>query len=402
MIYESGLINGRGRWNDNLAPLTTFTVTSGARYKFRVVGVSAFSTYRLHIDEHVMTVTSLDGSDVVPFDVDSLVVASGERFDIEVAANQPPANYWIRATTLFSAEPKEVLAILAYNGTSPGDPLSSPRDCVTKGCVIFGCISGSYADNYNISCLSLNDVNSSTPSDQLNDKYRLSTPADFEHFFSISFLGGPSINGRNHEESRSFLFSPYDRYEQRCNDALCDTSEGCMCSNIVTMPFNKSVQIVLTNILPENSQSSTPISPHPLHLHGHNFAVLKVGFPTIDPLTGIMLQANQDITYRSHNTKTTTWASHNVTLRTDSVPIKDTVVVPVGGYVVIRYVTDNPGYWMVHCHYDVHALHGMALVINEAPEHHPPIPINFPMCNDFDWSSNDYESYVKQASSRSY
>ena len=30
---------------------------------------------------------------------------------------------------------------------------------------------------------------------------------------------------------------------------------------------------------------------------------------------------------------------------------KDTVIVPFGGYTVIRFIVDNPGWWFLHCPY---------------------------------------------------
>jgi FtsP/CotA-like multicopper oxidase with cupredoxin domain len=44
-------------------------------------------------------------------------------------------------------------------------------------------------------------------------------------------------------------------------------------------------------------------------------------------------------------------------------PLKDTVMVPDVGFVVIRFLADNPGYWMFHCHVDWHLNNGMALII---------------------------------------
>ena len=45
---------------------------------------------------------------------------------------------------------------------------------------------------------------------------------------------------------------------------------------------------------------------------------------------------------------------------------KDTVMVPAGGYVVINFVPNNPGFWFLHCHIEGHQLQGMALIMNEA------------------------------------
>lgn len=73
---------------------------------------------------------------------------------------------------------------------------------------------------------------------------------------------------------------------------------------------------------------------HPMHLHGHGFTVLSSdGRP---------------------------WASALV---------KDTVAVPPGGTVVVRFLADNPGVWMIHCHELHHAAAGMdtLLAYNGAP-----------------------------------
>jgi len=33
---------------------------------------------------------------------------------------------------------------------------------------------------------------------------------------------------------------------------------------------------------------------------------------------------------------------------------KDTVIIPVGGYVVIQFISNNPGYWFMHCHVETY------------------------------------------------
>jgi FtsP/CotA-like multicopper oxidase with cupredoxin domain len=48
-----------------------------------------------------------------------------------------------------------------------------------------------------------------------------------------------------------------------------------------------------------------------------------------------------------------------------SLVTQDTVVVPAGGYVVIRIVSNNPGFWHMHCHMSHHLFYGMGLVLNE-------------------------------------
>ena len=50
------------------------------------------------------------------------------------------------------------------------------------------------------------------------------------------------------------------------------------------------------------------------------------------------------------------------------------MIVPAGGYVVIAFQADNPGYWFMHCHMEAHLLEGMAVIIQEYPDNQQPQP----------------------------
>lgn len=75
-------------------------------------------------------------------------------------------------------------------------------------------------------------------------------------------------------------------------------------------------------------------------------------------------------------------------------PGKDTAKIPMGGYVIVRFKADNPGWWLLHCHFSWHHITGMELVILVGDENDlPPIPKNFPKCDN--WKppvriANDY------------
>ena len=43
--------------------------------------------------------------------------------------------------------------------------------------------------------------------------------------------------------------------------------------------------------------------------------------------------------------------------------IKDTIAVPLQGYAIIRFIADNPGFWMVHCHLDSHSDSGLMMIL---------------------------------------
>ncbi|XP_059463148.1 laccase-17-like [Corylus avellana] len=126
-------------------------------------------------------------------------------------------------------------------------------------------------------------------------------------------------------------------------------------TKVVTLPFNASVEIVLqdTSILGAES--------HPFHLHGFNFFVVGQGFGNYDP----------------HNDPT----MFNLI---DPVE-RNTVGVPSGGWVAIRFQADNPGVWLMHCHYDTHNTWGlrMAWVVQDGKfpnQKLPPPPADLPKC----------------------
>uniref|UniRef100_A0A8W8NZN9 Plastocyanin-like domain-containing protein n=1 Tax=Magallana gigas TaxID=29159 RepID=A0A8W8NZN9_MAGGI len=62
---------------------------------------------------------------------------------------------------------------------------------------------------------------------------------------------------------------------------------------------------------------------------------------------------------------------------------KDTIVVPYGGYSIIRIWATNPGVWFMHCHIDRHMVEGMALMLNESFENIGDLPIGLQTCHNF-------------------
>ncbi|XP_020244421.1 laccase-17-like [Asparagus officinalis] len=126
-------------------------------------------------------------------------------------------------------------------------------------------------------------------------------------------------------------------------------------TKLMALRFNTSVELVMqdTSILGAES--------HPLHLHGYNFFVVGQGFGNYDPSKD---QAHFNLV--------------------DPVE-RNTVGVPPGGWVAIRFRADNPGVWFMHCHLEVHTSWGLKmawLVLDgELPNQKlPPPPADLPKC----------------------
>ena len=81
-----------------------------------------------------------------------------------------------------------------------------------------------------------------------------------------------------------------------------------------------------------------------MHIHGLSFAILKVGYPPFNTSTGHRDGQNGDIKCESPWCNKMSWA-RDVTdeLNLVNPPIRDTIVVPALGYVVLRFRAWNPG-----------------------------------------------------------
>ncbi|EZA48024.1 hypothetical protein DMN91_010549 [Ooceraea biroi] len=61
------------------------------------------------------------------------------------------------------------------------------------------------------------------------------------------------------------------------------------------------------------------------------------------------------------------------------------MIVPNTGFIIIRFIADNPGWWFFHCHFLWHTATGMNVVLHVGkPTDLPSIPLDFPEC--YNWT----------------
>jgi len=134
---RSILINGKGVHQKFYSldgkvyqtPRAVFTVEKGKRYRFRIINAGIlYCPIEISVDMHNLTVISTDGSDVEPYEVESLVIMAGERYDFVLNASQAVANYWLRAKGFADCGNFKVFqtAIVNYIGINSDDIPSDP------------------------------------------------------------------------------------------------------------------------------------------------------------------------------------------------------------------------------------------------------------------------------------
>jgi len=412
--YTSGLINGRGRYKNNKAPLSVFKVESGTKFKLHLVGAMGEYAYRFSIDNHTMSVVETDGYPIQPIHVHSIIIFGGETYVVEVDANNFVANYWIKAETLKDGigpfvrpdeNPKEtILAVLHYHNApideDPGEESVSVRCTKKEPCKVLNCPWREFpSTRYPYTeCVHIEDLRmDSSLTDEVDQTVLTVDDEDvYEIFLNFAFSIGSSIN--NHR----FLFpSSAPIYDTNATKPTKCTSQcfdrGCRCTNLLKLPKKKVIQMVLMGYTTINDfgKNYSNKAHHQVHLHGHSFFVLKQGYGETSDKSKRITATNKDIVCENRVCSRHHWRqnSSRQQLNLENPPLKDTVVVPSQGYTVIRFRSDNPGYWLLHCHAMFHNEEGMTLVVDEATEDLRPPPPGFPKCNSFDMTDDEFSQW---------
>ncbi|XP_073980243.1 uncharacterized protein [Rhodnius prolixus] len=396
---SSYLINGRGiyvgtniTFNEIAAqvgskdqpPVTTLTVTQGKTYKLRLIGGTCIAcAITIFIQQHKFTVISGDdGRDVIPTTVDTIGINSGERYDVLINATQPVGSYWIAVTGTGECEGAKQLAVLRYDGAPP---FPAANEKITAPGPLDFNPEFSFCNISNQLCV-FQLTATQPPSKELTmPKGDLRIPLAFGlYYYTVQELfytgtynpyfyalpGGvllrSMINNISHVPAPSALISQYnDNPRDAFCEPQCSRAPTCICTYIIKIPLNSVVDVVIADTM--SFQDILP--PHPFHLHGYDFQVLEQGVFNTDPATGLK-ELNRRL--------------DNGDVRNDKAPMKDVVSVAPGGYAIIRFLADNPGFWLMHCHLLFHQETGMAVVFQVGePSDLPPIPKGFPTCGNF-------------------
>ncbi|KAI9431522.1 laccase C [Lactarius indigo] len=288
------LINGLGRYSGGPeSDLAVVNVTQGKRYRFRLVSISCDPNFTFSIDNHTMTVIEADGQSTEPLVVDSIQIFAGQRYSFVLNANQSVANYWMRALPAgkdFSNFTN--LAILRYDGADDANPTADPTTNIPT--------SSAPLAEYNLHPLSPAGV----PGDAT------AGGADINISLNISFASGIfAVNGVSFVSPSVPVLLQILSGTQNASDLLPSGS-------IYGLDANKSVELTIP--------AFALAGPHPIHLHGHSFHVVR--------------------------------SAGNTSYNFVNPVVRDVVSIGTGtdDEVTIRFTTDNPGPWFLHCHIDWH------------------------------------------------
>jgi len=358
-----------------------------------------------------------DGHPVQSETVDYLIVYPGERFDVLVTGNLTSSEcdhcfIYVRSMDILESvdadtlkpydPPHFALGVLVYeNAQEPAfkTPSFSFDHCKTTGCAVLNCPFGHFPDApgyQHLKCLSITELKS------LQTGFNVSGIQNYEEYF-MNMIDDHSMNGMlfDFPKAPPLLFDHETRRDEittSCAHCNFTVDFRCKCTNTVELKYGNTVQLTLYNrfrVLPE-PVTNIDAYVHPIHLHGHHFQVIKMGFAEQNRTTGYLSRFNDDILCKHNgilNCNNMSWANESwlfgqvPDINIINPPVKDTVLIPFGGYVVVRFVAKNPGVWISHCHVLPHHLNGMAMLfhVNDPEGKLPPHPDDFPQCYKYAW-----------------
>ncbi|XP_028784367.1 laccase-17-like [Neltuma alba] len=383
-VSDAYTINGLPGPLYNCSAKDTFKmrVKPGRTYLLRVVNAALNDELFFSIANHTLTVVEADAVYVKPFETKTILITPGQTTNVllKTKSRYPKATFLMTArpyvTGLGTFDNSTVASILEYE--SPSKSLHLKKLPLFKP-ILPALNDTSFATNFANKLRSLADA-----------QFPANVPqkVDRQFFFTVGLGTSPCQSNQTCQGPNGTMFAAsinnvsftlpttallQAHYFGQSNGIYSPNfpssplhpfnytgtpPNNIMVSNgtkLVVLPFNTSVELIMqdTSILGTES--------HPLHLHGFNFFVVGRGFGNFDPNKG---PANFNLV--------------------DPVE-RNTVDVPSGGWVAIRFLADNPGVWFMHCHLEIHTTWGlkMAWVVldGELPDQKllPP-PSDLPVC----------------------
>ncbi|TGB05968.1 multicopper oxidase family protein [Streptomyces sp. MZ04] len=238
---------------------SSFRARPGDRIRLRIINAGGDTAFRVALGGHEMTVTHTDGFPVEHAKTDALLLGMGERYDVLVTAGDGV----FPLTAAAEGKKAAALAVLRTGGGATPSPSVRPKEL--KGRLL--------------------------TADKLRAAESVALPSRKpDRTIRIRLTGGMA------KYDWAFDKKPYDPDERH------------------PVRAGERVRLVFAN--------STSMW-HPVHLHGHTFALANVA----------------------------------------GGPRKDTAVILPNGTLTVDFEADNPGLWMIHCHNVYHSEAGMMTVL---------------------------------------
>ena len=175
--------------------------------------------------------------------------------------------------------------------------------------------------------------------------------------FRTQTLDHPLLSQADDIDKNMFCNPAYSLRGLLCNSTV--DKHKCKCFHILEIELGDVVEIFILN-----PAGDMPIA-HTLHLHGYSYSVVGSGrIPDDSPMKYVRKENEAGNILRNLNTP----------------PKKDSAQTVPGAYIIFRFEADNPGYWIMHCHFSFDQIDGQIVVFKVGVNSNWSIPKNFSQC----------------------
>ncbi|EPS32652.1 hypothetical protein PDE_07612 [Penicillium oxalicum 114-2] len=308
------------------------SVEPGKTYLLRLANVGAFVAQYFYIEDHTFQIVEIDGVYTEPKEADMLYISVAQRYAILVTTkNSTEKNYPI-VTVADSMLLDLIPSDLQLNHTNW---LEYNKDA-----------------DHPQAIMPVEVASDLDPIDDMilvpHDRMELLPEADLVLDLTVAMVnlddgaGYAVINDISYTKPKvPTLYTVLSSGDLATNAEIYGDFTHSM-----VLGHNQVVEIILNN---------GDGGSHPFHLHGHNFQLVdrapSYGRHFYDYADGdpLVYDPNNHTEFPKYPAR------------------RDTFVLPPQGYFVIRFVADNPGVWLFHCHIDWHLEQGLGMTFIEAP-----------------------------------
>ncbi|XP_001946224.1 laccase-7 isoform X1 [Acyrthosiphon pisum] len=344
---------------------TSITVQSNSKYRFRTINTGGVSQcpIEIKVHKHHLTVIAIDGHAIEPKPVDVIQVEPGETLDFILTTIKNQGIYDMTVTSEGHCKDSNHTHTLyihynstLYNTISDTDNLAKPAE---------------YGERH-LSITSLDSLPYELSAVELKNTIYLG-------FSSIKYqLGEGSWSLPNFNNMTMVLPSAPLLLQQPEDVIVCNAENvplkcrssitSCECTHIIDLPLGSATELVIFDT--EHTLFKTDRS-HSFYLHGHSFYVVG--------------QKSKAFVKSADHAKKLDSDSHLVHRKLDRSVLKNTVVVPAAGVSVVRFIADNPGYWLFRSEKTSEWSSGLSLIfrVSNPSGSFPQVPEDFPKCGNF-------------------
>ncbi|KAI1107601.1 putative multicopper oxidase [Jackrogersella minutella] len=351
-VNQADCSNHPGRsCSDVERALPNLALAPGEGHRLRFLNVGGFAWFQVAVDEHdSLPIIEVDGTSTEPASESALVIAPGQRYSIVLTADKSGKEaFWLRArmiTSCFASQnlPEkgidEAKAVIRYRPSGKKYDGDEPPPLPTTTSKL----------EYLPTCKDMSSRTVFSPS----PAHRAPEYADHSWYIRVNLAIGDWRLQRGVMNSSSFRPNLKSPTLHRVLDGLASNNESFAQNGILDTAFDPSSELVVSHtgtaeavdIILQNMDENS----HPFHLHGTQMWVLGAGhgyFPGYESLglnpdgRGLVDAANSSVV--------------------DNPLRRDTVTAEGFGWVLLRFVADNPGVWLFHCHVIWHSEAGMGM-----------------------------------------